>query len=157
MNELDPYDEYINYQKDISESFDDMNPSKVDEVYWLFAKRQKGKYPDSTRRSGKWLVFVGVSDVDKVWKRIKKATEDGRLGNSSKVSTMKRSPLSRDSGQKVICVYTYDWKDKEDVMRIRGELRSLGVLDKIPYKSNEDTLKGKYSKDGDKKISKYFE
>jgi len=57
----------------------------------------------------------------------------------------------------VICVYTYDWTDKEDVKRIRQELRDLGITRKIPYKADRETLSGKYAIRGDKRISKYFE
>lgn len=56
-----------------------------------------------------------------------------------------------------MCVYTYDWTDEEDVMRVREELRKLGITRKIPYKSDEDTLAGRYYKAGDSNLSKYYE
>lgn len=78
--------------------------------YWLFASRQKGKYPKRTQNGGKWLIFVNEEEVDAVWSRINNATEQGRLGQELKVSTPK--PKSSDIGYKakehVICVYTYD-------------------------------------------------
>jgi hypothetical protein len=42
-------------------------------------------------------------------------------------------------------------------MRIREELRRLGVAEKIPYKTNADTLAGKYRTKGHRNISKYNE
>jgi hypothetical protein len=33
----------------------------------------------------------------------------------------------------------------------------LGVVNKIPYKSDEDTLSGKYRITGHRRISKYYE
>jgi len=57
----------------------------------------------------------------------------------------------------VICVYTYDWTDERDARRVRQELRHLGVTKKIPYKSDKDTLAGKYATRGQKPIGKYFE
>jgi hypothetical protein len=83
--------------------------------------------------------------------------EEGRLGGSAKVSTAKPNPLSKDPRKRVICVYTYDWTDEEDVRRIREELRKLGVVNKIPYKSDGDTLSGKYRITGHRRISKYYE
>jgi hypothetical protein len=40
----------------------------------------------------------------------------------------------------VICVYTYDYRDKEDRDRIRNRLKELGWTDPIPYKSDKMTL-----------------
>lgn len=136
---------------------DGRKPSTVTDVYWLHAFRQTAGYPESTNRSGKWLIFVPLSRVDGFWQRIKTATQEGRLGDEAKVATAKSNPNATDHSRKVICVYTYDWKDKEDVMRIREQLRKLGVHWKIPYKADEDTDAGKYSKRGHLRISKYFE
>jgi hypothetical protein len=135
---------------------DALKPSGVTDVYWLYAERKKGKYP-KPRRSGKWLIFVDPENVDEVWAKIKKATEEGRLGHASKVATAKPSPLAGESKTKVICVYTYDWTDEKDVRRVREELRKLGVATKIPYKADEDTLSGKYRITGHTRISKYYE
>ena len=74
----------------------------------------------------------------------------------SKVATAKDNPNAANSNTKVICVYTYDWTDEEDVMRIRQELRQLGITRKIPYKADEDTESGKYANQGTKRISKYY-
>ncbi len=144
-------------QGEVLSPYSDAKPSEVTEVYWIFARRKKGEYPRSTLLSGKWLVFVDVKDVDGVWAKVKKATEEGRLGGFSKVSSAKPSPLAVSPDVKVICVYTYDWTDEEDVMRIREELRKLGITGKIPYKADEDTLKGRYMIKGHKGISKYYE
>lgn len=137
--------------------FPDTKPSEVTDVYWIYAKRKTGKYPESTERSGKWLIFVDVKDVDEVWAKIKRATEEGILGDSAKVATAKPNPHATDSNKKVICVYTYDWTDKDDIRKVREELRKLGITNKIPYKADEDTLSGKYRITGHAKISKYYE
>lgn len=133
-------------------------PSKVTERYWLFAMT-KGDYPKRTNNSGKWLIFVDRKDVDDVWAKIKKATEEGKLGEDSKVSTLKPKPsdIGYEKGKHVICVYTYDWTDRKDVNRVREELRKLGITNKLPYKSDEDTLQGKYRITGHRGISKYYE
>ncbi len=142
---------------EISMPYSDAKPSEITEVYWIYATRKKGIYPKPTHRSGKWLIFVKKENVDEIWEKIKKAVEEGKLGDSAKVSTARRSPLSLNSNNHVICVYTYDYKDEEDVKRIREELRKLGITWKIPYKADKDTMKGKYRITGCKKISKYYE
>ena len=78
------------------------------------------------------------------------------MGEMSKVAAAKDNPNATNSSIKVICVYTYDWTDEEDVMRIRQELRQLGITRKIPYKADEDTESGKYANQGTKRISKYY-
>jgi hypothetical protein len=143
--------------REISSSYSDAKPSEVTDVYWIYAKREKGRYPKPTIKCGKWLVFVDPKNVNEVWAKIKKATVEGKLGNDAKVATAKPNPLAGKSGAKVICVYTYDWTDEKDVKRIREELRKLGIVNKIPYKSDEDTLSGKYQITGHTKISKYYE
>jgi len=144
-------------QRKTSLPYSDAKPSEVTEVYWIYSIRRKGEYPKSTVRSGKWLIFVDKEDVDEIWAKIKKATEDGKLGDSSKVGTAKQNPNATNPDTKIICVYTYDWTDEKDVRRVRTELRKLGILNKIPYKADEDTLAGKYRIKGHRKISKYYE
>lgn len=144
-------------QKKKSSDYSDANPSEVTEIAWIYAERKKGKYPKSTMNSGKWLIFVDRKDVDNIWRTIKKATEDGLLGDCSKVATATPNVLATDQETKVICVYTYDWTNEKDVKRVREELRKLNITKKIPYKADEDTLSGKYQVLGHKRISKYYE
>ncbi len=135
----------------------DRNPSEVNEFYWLYAKRQNKDYSKSTENSGKWLVFVPLDKVDEVWRKIKKVTEKGLLGQISKVATAKENPNATNQNTKVICVYSYDYTDEKDVMRIREELRKIGVTWKIPYKADRKTREGKYQVKGDKRISEFYE
>lgn len=114
-------------------------------------------YPHHLERGGKWLIFVPVENLDGTWEKIRIATESGDLGASSKVATAKPNQNAVMQSQKVICVYTYDWTDRQDVMRIRDQLRQLGITWKIPYKSDEDTHAGKYANRGNGRTSKYYE
>jgi hypothetical protein len=143
-------------------------PSKYTKDWWIYASsptyeeemikirklREKGEI-----KTGKWLIFEYRENIDEVWHRIKSATEEGILGLAAKVRTAK--PISSYKKNKkdthVICVYTYDWTDEKDVKRVREELRKLGITNKIPYKADEDTIKGKYAAKGNKRISKYYE
>ncbi|MGA2602654.1 MAG: putative phosphothreonine lyase domain-containing protein [Verrucomicrobiia bacterium] len=135
----------------------DSKPSNDKRGHWLFAKRKLGSYPEHTDRGGKWLIFVPSDAVDEVWQKIKLAVEEGKLGSAAKVSTAKPNPNSTDSSKHVICVYTYDATDETDVRQIRSSLRDLGITSKIPYKTDDATLRGKYRKSGDKRISLYYE
>jgi hypothetical protein len=129
----------------------------LQDAYWIVARRKTGKYPESTAQSGKWLVFIGAAKVDSIWKRIKQAVEVGLLGDRAKVSTAKPNPNARDPDRQVICVFTYNYEDIEDVRRIREQLRRLGITEKIAYKADKDTRAGKYRTKGHQQISKFFE
>lgn len=102
---------------------------------------------------GKWLIFVDPPQADEAWKKVRDATCGGLLGISSKVSTAKPNPESRDQ-RMVIFVYTRDWRDEPDVMRVRNQLRELGFVDRIGYKRNIETYRGEYSKKG-KRVTYY--
>ena len=132
-------------------------PSEVFDQFWLYAERKAGTYLAATENCGKWLIFVPLVQVDEVWAKIKLATEEGKLGSSAKVATAIPNPNATNPDTKVICVYTYDWTDEQDVRRIRQELRQLGITSKIPYKADEDTHAGKYTVQGHRRISKYYE
>lgn len=132
-------------------------PSAITSRYWLYSKRS-GVPGDNekTDRIGKWLVFVDIDEVDVVWRKIKAAVESGQLGTLAKVSTAKVNPNASDPRTKVICVYTYDHEDEQDVMRVRAGLRDLGIDCKIPYKTDDATRSGSCKNRGNTRISKYF-
>jgi hypothetical protein len=124
---------------------DARRPSEVQDEPWVWAHRTHGNYPSATARSGKWLVYVDESYVDNAWEPVRAATEAGRLGSSAKVATAYRNPHATSARAKVMCVYTYDWMDEADVMRVREELRtSCAVKRAISYKSDADTLADNY-------------
>lgn len=124
---------------------DARRPSEVQDEPWVWAHRMHGDYPLPTARSGKWLVYVDVNYVDNAWEPVRAATEAGQLGYSAKVATAYRNPHAASARAKVICVYTYDWMDEPDVMRVREELRrSCAVKRAISYKADSDTLADNY-------------
>jgi hypothetical protein len=135
---------------------DDRKPSTVRKDEWIWAKRKTGSYKEDTKNCGKWLIFLTSAQVDKVWKLVKESVENGKLGNIAKVSTLYKTLGSRPN-RHVICVYTYNWKDENDVRLIRLALKRIGITWKISYKSDTDTELGKYEITGYKKIAKYQE
>jgi hypothetical protein len=124
----------------------------TDEVYWVYARR-RGRVDPPTERSGKWLVFVKRGEANALWDAIARATTERRLGPSAKCGTAKPNPNSTDQSKTVICVYTPDFNDQEDVMRVRDGLRKLGVTWRIPYKLDSVTMAGRYAVRGDTRVS----
>lgn len=118
-------------------SYSDANPTGTREVSWLHIR---GVYANKVdpRFVGKWLIFVPKTKINKIWKRIRNATQNGKLSFSSKCSTARSV---KDKGY-VICVYTPDYRDMKDVNRVRKVLNHLGFIRPLSYKTDEMTAKG---------------
>ncbi|MCX6696158.1 MAG: DUF1917 domain-containing protein [Methanoregula sp.] len=131
-----------------------VTPTKTTQTYWI-VQDAPGSAPEAIEdeNAGKWLIFQEPDLVDAIWKKVRDATVALELGISAKVSTAKPNPDSRDS-RKVIYIYTKDWADEPDVMRVREKLRELGVVDRIGYKRNIETFAGEYAKKG-KRVTYY--
>jgi hypothetical protein len=129
-------------------------PSKTTQMYWI-VQDAPDNLPEAIEdeNAGKWLIFQEPDQVDVSWKKVRDATVAGDLGISTKVSTAKPNPESRDN-RKVIYVYTKDWADEADVMRVRQKLKDLGFVDRIGYKRNIETFAGEYAKKG-KRVTYY--
>jgi hypothetical protein len=129
-------------------------PSKTTQMYWIVLDAP-GSAPEAIEdeNAGKWLIFQEPDAVDAAWKKVRDATIAHELGISAKVSTAKPNPDSRDN-RKVIYIYTKDWADEADVMRVREKLRELGFTDRIGYKRNIETFAGEYAQKG-KRVTYY--
>jgi hypothetical protein len=129
-------------------------PSKTTQMYWI-VQDAPGSAPEAIEdeNAGKWLIFQEPGLADASWKKVRDATVALGLGISAKVSTSKPNPESRDN-RKVIYVYSKNWADEEDVMRVREKLRELGFVDRIGYKRNIETFAGEYAKKG-KRVTYY--
>ena len=82
--------------------------------------------------NGKWLIYSAPENIDDVWKTVAQTYIQGELGNSIKVSTA--TPEEADTERYLICVYTADYLDTEDVQRVRDKLRLLGFEAVLYYK-----------------------
>jgi len=129
-------------------------PSKTTQMYWI-VQDAPGSAPEAIEdeHAGKWLIFQDPDVADDAWKKVRDATVALDLGISAKVSTAKPNPDSRDS-RRVIYVYTRDWADEPDVMRVRENLRKIGFVDRIGYKRNLETFAGEYAQKG-KRVTYY--
>ncbi len=90
----------------------------------------------SSLTSGKFCLFHDSNSIDEKWNIIKEAVLTNKLGPAAKVSTLSGK---RNHSTHVICVYTSDHTNSEDINRIREALRELGYIDPIPYKADIDT------------------
>lgn len=87
--------------------------------------------------SGKWLLYPTATAVDSAWLSLIRATLEVKLGTSIKVGTV---PI-RDNTY-LICVYTANYLNKEDVMRVRANLVDFGFTKILYYKSDIKTCLG---------------
>ncbi len=71
----------------------------------------------------KWMLFPGEKEVNKVWRTVCDGVDTNRLGTGAKVSTER----TRDD-RWLICVYTKDFTDQEDVKRVLVELVKMGLV-----------------------------
>ncbi|TCI90574.1 putative phosphothreonine lyase domain-containing protein [Tenacibaculum sp. M341] len=133
---------------------DQKSPSKVNDDYWIYAFNEKDNYTLKRGNSGKWMIFEHISGIDAVWFTIRESVINGQLGNSAKVSTAKTNKNALDPDYKVICIYTANFDNKEDVERIEKNIRALGINHKLIYKLDKDI--GKYESKGYKNLAATF-
>jgi len=69
------------------------------------------------------MLFPKSADVTRIWKQVVQGIIDNRLGPTAKVA-------SHDGNdEQLICVYTKDFRDVDDVLRVLREIEALGILD----------------------------
>ena len=90
---------------------------------------------------GKWLVYRPREEIDSAWLGIARATFNKTLGRGAKVSTSEENKAKRH----VICIYTRNYLDLEDVKRVRGLLRDMGFTEPLCYKPDIYTYLDIYS------------
>jgi hypothetical protein len=115
-------------------------PSDYSAVYWIESKRKQGDYPALTSNAGEWRVKLTIENVDDVWEKVKIATENGKLGYKSKVSTRPAAGQTHPD-ERLLCVRTYDADDIEDVERIKKVLIEMRLNTGLIYsrdKTNSD-------------------
>jgi hypothetical protein len=83
------------------------------------------------------MLFPKLEEVTQVWKKVVAGVIDGRLGPTAKVAPDEGKP-----GDRLICIYTKDFKDEGDVLRVLQELETMRLLPSgrsIYYKSDAFT------------------
>ena len=69
-----------------------------------------------------WMLFLSIKDLDRIWRSVVDGVINNRLGPTAKVT-----PDEGRSGERLICVYTKDFRDEDDIRRVLRELVSMGV------------------------------
>ena len=139
------------------DNVDDVSDSDSDSVldameYWnhMPNKNQKGLV-DVARifkiKVGKWMVHVPSEKVDEVWGLIATAIFNEDFGSA--VLTAKVSPKNEENSVEdpimhVICVYTSDFTDMQEVVKAENVLRNLGIRIDLKYKPDLYTYLGIY-------------
>lgn len=120
---------------------DDYKPTTYPGV-WLYAEA-----PEMVQREldyglfGKWCITRPERQIDAAWLKVKKLVTSGEVLHA-KVSG--RPQAARFGGTFLICVYTPDWRDEDDLNRVRQLLRDVGFTEELAYKRDQDTLAGIY-------------
>jgi hypothetical protein len=70
------------------------------------------------------MMFCPPNEVNAVWSVVARATADNDLGIAAKVA-----PEGGDSRDRLICIYTKDFNDMEDVTRVVRKMKDLGLID----------------------------
>jgi hypothetical protein len=92
-------------------------------------------------RCGKWMLFIEPSYVNKVWEIVARATANNELGIAAKVAPKNEGEPNR---VRLICIYTKDFRDKNDIGRVLKRLKELGLVKmsgrQIYYKCGRDSV-----------------
>lgn len=91
----------------------------------------------STNETGKWCVFRRADQVDALWEKVVAAVREGKFA-AALVSSARQA--KDHDGSHVICAFTRDWRNKDDVMRAWQVLRDMGVTEELGYKRDIETM-----------------
>lgn len=128
--------------------------------FWVHAYPRLLEETDlDPNKIGKWLVRMNCPYVEDYWGMIRDATEEGSLGIGSKISTdwgMRQDP-SGSWRNHVVCVYTADWTQQEDVLRVAQRLHAIGAVKKmiLLYKPDLFTRNGLYEGNASGRVTIY--
>ena len=70
------------------------------------------------------MMFCPQNEVNAVWSVIARATAEADLGIAAKVA-----PDDGRSGERLICIYTKDFTDLDDVTRVIRKMKNLGLVE----------------------------
>lgn len=76
--------------------------------------------------TGKWMLFPVPDYVNSSWSLVATATANDELGIAAKVATDDGNP----NKSRLICVYTENFGNKEDVKRVLGRLHAIGLCNR---------------------------
>jgi hypothetical protein len=72
------------------------------------------------------MLFPDPTRVNEVWELVARATARNELGIAAKVAP--RDPGTPPEKDRLICIYTADFRDKADIGRVLERMRQLGLV-----------------------------
>lgn len=91
------------------------------------------------------MLFVEPTSVNEIWGTVARATVKNELGISAKVAPREQKGSTKD---RLICIYTYDFADRDDIARVLLSLKQLDLVrtgpgrTQIYYKADAYTYLG---------------
>ena len=99
------------------------------------------------------MLWPKGEEAIEVWRVICELTCSHELGIQAKMSCVENRELS---GERLICVYTYDSDDMEDLQRVVDKLRSsIDPKHRLIYKEDSMT-RADFYQDADRRVSKWY-
>ena len=125
-------------------------------THWVHAFSPTAPRDLDPMHVGKWLIYISCAHVGYCWSRVREATEAGTLGVSAKISTDWGKAhdlvgmISEGLGgwrDHVICIYTADWRNREDVARVGSRLAEVDAVrtQTLLYKPDAFTYRGTWA------------
>lgn len=122
-------EEFTQKREDIESSLTGKSKGTITKSLKTLRKRLEADIFSSARekgiKSGKWMLFPFPDRVNELWALVAHAVAEGELGHAAKVAT---DDGSGDSHARLICVYTEDFADKDDILRVLKKLVALGLV-----------------------------
>lgn len=115
-------------------------PSKDFSNSWKSVSSPGLTHFKSNEHTGKWCIVLTSGEVDKAWEVISDLVKSGQL-LFAKVSTALGAKRTRTY---VICIYTLDWSNHEDLERTRKVLFDAGFTQPLNYKRDIETINKVY-------------
>jgi GT2 family glycosyltransferase len=73
------------------------------------------------------MLFCSPGEVNEVWGIVARATANNELGIAAKVAPRPENEDPRKD--RLVCIYTPDFRDKEDIARVLQRLRELKLVE----------------------------
>lgn len=99
------------------------------DVSWIYL-RQNNSNQITSRKSlcGKWMWFLPAEKLDTSFVAVAASLQNGALGHAAKC------PPPNSTGYTPIIIFTQDFTNTEDVLRVGLELRRIGAEGRLSYK-----------------------
>lgn len=103
---------------------------------------------NNNTNSVKWMLFPNMDQLHHTWRLVCEGVIEDRLGSAAKVAvdSSAKSTARNGSPQRLICVYTKDFSDIDNVRRVLEELVELGLTPRegngVYYKCDAYTYLG---------------